>query len=264
MEPQEIIASGILEMYVAGALPENETLEVAQAIETHPEVKREVEIIEESLKHLAENVAPPLQAMVWTNILNSIKKIKNLDQDNTKTWNWPAITGWAAAILFMGGIMWMLNQNNKLNNSLQILTTENVTLKEEKTIVESELAENNKILKVVRSRDYQAFTLPGNQAVAPQAFAKVYLNIQDNIAYIDVKGLPTPPRGKVYQVWSLILEPLTPTSVGLIDNQNEAAEGIYRFTNFPAPEAFGITLEPEGGSETPTLSQLYILGTVAI
>ena len=167
MEPQEIIASGILEMYVAGALPENETLEVAQAIETHPEVKREVEIIEESLKHLAENVAPPQQAMVWTNILNSIKKIKNLDQDNTKTWNWPAITGWAAAILFMGGIMWMLNQNNKLNNSLQILTTENVTLKEEKTIVESELAENNKILKVVRSRDYQAWCTLTNRLPRP-------------------------------------------------------------------------------------------------
>ena len=27
-------------------------------------------------------------------------------------------------------------------------------------------------------------------------------------------------------------------------------------------EAFGITLEPEGGSETPTLEQLYTLGAV--
>ncbi|MDX1427844.1 MAG: anti-sigma factor, partial [Salegentibacter mishustinae] len=26
---------------------------------------------------------------------------------------------------------------------------------------------------------------------------------------------------------------------------------------------FGITLEPEGGSETPTMDQLYVLGTVA-
>ncbi len=28
-------------------------------------------------------------------------------------------------------------------------------------------------------------------------------------------------------------------------------------------EAFGITLEPEGGSKMPSLDQLYTLGTVA-
>ncbi len=164
----------------------------------------------------------------------------------------------------MGGIMWMFNETNKLNNSLQVTSTENVILKEEKSTVENQLAENNEILEVLRSKDYQAFTLPGNQAVAPEAFAKVYLNKKDNVAYIDVMGLPAPPRGKVYQVWSLKMEPLTPTSVGLIAEQNQTNDGIYRFADFPDPEAFGITLEPEGGSETPTLSQLYILGAVSI
>jgi anti-sigma-K factor RskA len=264
MNPEEIIASGILEMYVCGALPENETLEVEQAIKTYPEVKLEIEIIEESLLHLAESVAPPIQAMTWTYILNSIRNVKNNGEDKVRTLNLPAITGWAAAILFMGGIMWMFNQTNKLNNSLQVTTTENTILKEEKANVETQLTQNSEILEVLRSRDYQAYTLPGNQAVAPEAFAKVYLNKKDNVAYIDVKGLPTPPRGKVYQVWSLKMEPLTPTSVGLIAEQNEAGDGIYRFINFPDPEAFGITLEPEGGSETPTLSQLYILGPISI
>src|SRR5690606_20305638 len=181
-----------------------------------------------------------------------------------KSLNWPAITGWAAAILFMGGIMWMLKQTNDLKNSLQITNTENTILKEDKINAETQLAENTENLEIIRSKDYQAFTLPGNQAVAPQAFAKVYLNKNENVAYIDVKGLPTPPRGKVYQVWSLKMEPLTPTSVGLISAENETSDGIYKFVNFPDPEAFGITLEPEGGSETPTLSQLYTLGMITI
>ena len=264
MNPEEIITSGILEMYVCGALPADEALEVEQAIESYPEVKREVEIIEESLLHLAEQVAPPVQAMTWTYILNAIRSVKNGEDDKVRTLNWPAVTGWAAAILFMGGIMWMFNETNKLNDSLQVTSTENIILKEEKTTVENQLAENNEILEVLRSKDYQAFTLPGNQAVAPEAFAKVYLNKKDNVAYIDIKGLPAPPRGKVYQVWSLKMEPLTPTSVGLIADQNQTSEGIYRFVDFPDPEAFGITLEPEGGSKTPTLSQLYILGAVSI
>ncbi len=264
MEPEEIIASGNLEMYVCGALPADEALEIEKAISTYPEVKREIELIEESLVLLAQTVAPPVQAMTWTNILNSIRNIGNTEDTKVRTLNWSAITGWAAAILFMGGIMWMLKQTNDLNNSLRVTTTENTVLKEDKTNVENQLAENNEILDLLRSKDYQSFTLPGNQAVAPEAFAKVYINKTENVAYIDVKGLPAPPRGKVYQVWSLKMDPLTPTSVGLISAENESSEGIYKFVNFPDPEAFGITLEPEGGSETPTLSQLYTLGMITI
>ena len=264
MTPEEIIASGNLELYVCGALSPQEAIEVEKAIADHAEVKREIQLIEESLLHLAETVAPPGQAMTWTYILNSIRKVKDIGDSKVRTLNWPAITGWAAAILFMGGIMWMLKQTNDLNNALQVTTTENTVLKEDKSTVESQLAANNETLEILRSKDYQAYTLPGNQAVAPEAFAKVYLNKKENIAFIDIKGLPVAPRGKVYQVWSLKMDPLTPTSVGLIDPKNEAGDGLYKFINFPDPEAFGITLEPEGGSETPTLSQLYTLGMITI
>lgn len=264
MTPAEIIESGKLEMYVCGALPPDEALEVEEAIEASPEVKHETELIEEALLHLAETVSPPLQAMTWTYILNAIRNVNNLDNSKVRGLNWPAFTGWAAAILFMGGIMWMLKQTNDLNNSLKVTTTENIILKEEKNIVENKLAENSEVLEALRSKDYQVYTLPGNQAVAPQAFAKVYLNKKENVAYIDTKGLPTQPRGKVYQVWSLKMEPLTPTSMGLISAENKLGDGIYKFVNFPDAEGFGITLEPAGGSKAPTLSQLYILGTISI
>lgn len=264
MNPEEIIASGKLEMYVCGALPDDETLEVEEAINTFPEVRREIELIEKSLLHLAETVSPPVQAMTWTSILDSIRKTGNSETNKVRTLNWPAMTGWAAAILFMGGIMWMMKQTSDLNNSLRVSSTENTVLREENSKAQSQLANNTEVLEVLRSKDYQAYTLPGNQAVAPEAFAKVYLNKKDNVAFIDTKGLPTPPRGKVYQVWSLKMEPLTPTSVGLISAENEIGEGIYKFVNFPDPEAFGITLEPEGGSESPTLSQLYTLGMITI
>jgi len=106
--------------------------------------------------------------------------------------------------------------------------------------------------------------LPGNLAVAPNAYAKVYYNKQENVAYLDTRGLPETTRDKVYQVWSLTMTPLTPISMGLINPENEvdADSGIYRFTNLPITEAFGITLEPAGGSKTPTMDQLYILGTI--
>lgn len=261
MNAQEAIESGILQLYVCGALTEKENEEVEEAIENYPEVKEEVENIESSLIELSKNVAPTLPAMVWSQILSSIRKIKTLNPTESTT-NWSAIVGWAAAIACIGGIFWMLNQNNKLEDNLEITTTEKEQLLNDLTVTEADLAETNEVLNILRSKEYNAYTLPGNQAVAPQAYAKVYFNKNTNVAYIDAQGLPEAPEGKVYQVWSLKMQPLTPTSVGLLASTGEANKRIFRFEGFPEPEAFGITLEPDGGSESPSLDQLYTLGTI--
>ena len=67
----------------------------------------------------------------------------------------------------------------------------------------------------------------------------------------------------VYQVWSLKLSPLTPTSLGTIDDFTTDANKIFEIENSNESEAFGITLEPAGGSATPTMEQLYTLGVVS-
>ncbi|MBZ0327276.1 MAG: anti-sigma factor [Altibacter sp.] len=262
MSAEEIIASGKLELYVCGTLPSEEISEVEAAIATYPEVQREIEAIEASLLSLAEAVAPTLPAMIWSYILAATRSVRKIDGSAPRT-NWSAITGWAAAILCIVGLFWMWKQHNGLQDDIQITTTENTQLKERIRFTEGELTDANNLLAVIRSKDYKTITLPGNQAVAPEAFAKVYYNQKDKIAYIDAGGLPVAPSGKVYQVWSLILDPLTPTSVGLLSSATGTENGVFKFENIPNPEAFGITLEPEGGSETPTLSQLYTLGAVS-
>ena len=40
--------------------------------------------------------------------------------------------------------------------------------------------------------------------------------------------------------------------------------GVWILENTNESQAFGITLEPEGGSETPTMNQLYTLGEVTL
>ena len=79
---------------------------------------------------------------------------------------------------------------------------------------------------------------------------------------MDAAGLPEPPEGMVYQVWALKLNPLTPTSIGLLDNFRVNDQKMFAVDNATDAEAFGITLEPKGGSLTPTMEQLYTLGKV--
>jgi anti-sigma-K factor RskA len=103
----------------------------------------------------------------------------------------------------------------------------------------------------------------GGQDVSPTSYAKAYWNIEDQKVFIDAKGLPEPPDGFVYQVWSLKLSPLTPTSVGLLEDFATDENKIFALNNPNDSEAFGITLESAGGSESPNLEQLYTLGVVA-
>jgi len=262
MNAEEIIASGLLELYVYGSLSEEERKTVMKAIETYPEVQKEVEAIEASLITLGETVAPPLSVRIWNSIFKSISNPQGTPVRTLPKRNWAAISGWAAAILCVAGIFWMLRQNDNLQQQVNDITTENTELRTTMDSTQVDLAETNSLLELLRSKDFNTIILPGNDAVAPEAYAKVYYNAPGDIAYIDAKGLPEAPAGKVYQVWSLTLNPLTPTSIGLLDTATRTTGDVYLLKGIPVPEAFGITLEPAGGSETPTLEQLYTLGTV--
>jgi anti-sigma-K factor RskA len=50
--------------------------------------------------------------------------------------------------------------------------------------------------------------------------------------------------------------------MGLLENFSEDENKIFALENPNQSQAFGITLEPAGGSETPTMEQLYTLGVV--
>ena len=66
----------------------------------------------------------------------------------------------------------------------------------------------------------------------------------------------------VYQVWALKLNPLTPTSIGLLADFSKDNQKLFAVDKANGAEAFGITLEPAGGSVSPTMEQLYTLGKV--
>lgn len=167
--------------------------------------------------------------------------------------------GWAVAALLLIGIIWLLTQNNQLEEINKNLSTKNTLLTNEQQLTERELAENKTLLNIIRSKDFKSIALVGNQAVSPQSFAKIYFNKQENLGYVDSKGLPSPPKGKAYQLWSLKMEPFEATPLGLLNKANKAGENLYSIPNFSERETLCITLEPEEGSKTPTMSQIYVM-----
>ena len=258
MDIKAYIDSGILELYVAGALSRQEHEAVYALTQQYPELLAEVEKIEGAIVQLTASASPKDSKAHWRGVQ---KRLGN----NTKVVDikrpWMANLGWAASLVLAGGLLWLWTTKSALETELETVVQENTLLEEQIENARTDLNEANALVDVLRDRDIIKVPLAG-QAVAPEAYASVYWDKTENNIYLDVAGLPEPPEGKVYQVWSLTLDPLTPTSLGTIDDFSTDTNKIFSIANTNASEAFGITLEPEGGSDTPTLEQLYTLGAV--
>lgn len=261
MEVRAYIESGILELYVFGTLNDSETQEVAQMAEKHPEIKEEIISIEKAVISLSYSMAPHLSAAnydrIRENLIEKHTKVVEMKPKNNIT----LFIGWAAAIVLLIGISWQYTQLDSAKNQVAIVETEKDTLLRELNTVKLIQSQTESMLAVVRDQNNTVVAL-GGQAISPESKAKVYWNQATQTVYVDASGLPVPPEGMVYQVWALKLNPLTPTSIGLLDNFKGNDSLLFAVSNASEAEAFGITLEPAGGSLSPTLEQLYTLGKV--
>ncbi|AWM12597.1 anti-sigma factor [Flavobacterium sp. NRK F10] len=260
MNSRELIDSGTLELYVFGKLSEKENETIAEMAKQYPEVQDEILAIENAVINLSQSVAPHLSATNYEKIRTRLldkHKVVPISQKKS----WISYTGWAAAAIFVLGFGFQFYKLNQTKSTIDQLSVEKSKMQESIVDLELKKQEAQNILTVLRDQNNIQITLNG-QEVAPYAFAKAYYNKETKDVFIDAAGLPDPPKGKVYQVWGLKLDPLTPKSIGLLKGFAISNSKIFKVEKVDDAEAFGITLEPEGGSISPTLEQLYTLGKV--
>lgn len=262
MDIKQYIDSGILELYVYGLLNESENIEVATLAKEHSEINDEIISIEKAIVALSSTFSPFHSVANYEKIKAKLelKHGKVIEMTPNKSrYNY---IGWAAALLLLLGIGYQYQQLNETNNQVVIVNSEKQNLVK---AVDSLQLKNKTIetsLAVVRDPKNTVVSL-GGQTVSPTSSAKIYWNKETQVVYVDGSGLPKPPKGMVYQVWALKLAPvLTPTSIGLLKDFDVNDHKLFAVSNTGYAEAFGITLEPEGGSLTPTMEQLYTLGKV--
>ena len=261
METKEYIESGILELFVYGLLTESENEEVALKAKESSEIRSEIVAIEKSIVSLSSSFSPFLSAANFDKIREKLElKYSKVIPLQPKT-NWGQYVGWAAAIVLLVGIGFQYNQQDQTTTQVANSNTEKVKLEQELNTLTLQNKAAETSLAIIRDVNNTVVAL-GGQAVAPESSAKVYWNKETQVVYVDAAGLPEPPKGMVYQVWALKLNPLTPTSIGLLDKFDSNTQRMFAVSNTGDAEAFGITLEPAGGSLSPTMEQLYTLGKV--
>jgi anti-sigma-K factor RskA len=266
METKEYIESGILELYVFGALTDAETAEVAKMAQQYSEIQAEILSIEKAIMTLNFSMSPKLSAdnysRIKTKIFDNNEGIIQMNTDSeSSSSNWKSYMGWAAALVFAAGIGYQYMNTQKIENQVVSIEKEKSKLKTDLNSLELKNINAEQVLAVVRDQNNTVVPLAG-QAIAPEAKAKIYWNKETQVVYVDASGLPEPPEGMEYQIWSLKMNPLTPTSIGMLADFKNNESKLFAVNSTQGAEAFGITLEPKGGSLTPTMDQLYTLGKV--
>lgn len=262
MDTQQLIESGTLELYVYGILDESETKEISQLAKSNSLVFNEIVAIEKAILNLSSSFSPLISAENFEIIKAKLELKYSKVIDMKPKSSVSQYLGWAATIALLIGVGYQYNKLNENQSVLVSTQTEKSNLQKSVVDLEFKNKETATALNIVRDTKNTVVIL-GGQAVSPTSFAKVYWNKETQTVYVDGTGLPEPPDGKVYQIWSLKLSPvLTPTSIGLLDNFSKNDYKMFAVKGTTGAEAFGITLEPVGGSKSPTMEQLYTLGKV--
>ncbi|RKR20378.1 anti-sigma factor [Arthrobacter oryzae] len=107
--------------------------------------------------------------------------------------------------------------------------------------------QNDPLNQVMQASDVRQATVDVNGG----GTATLSISPSKDAAVIKMNGVPAPPAGKVYQMWLIPKNGSAPVSQGLMDAQALSKPAIVKGIGSAA--ALGITVEPAGGSASPTL-----------
>jgi anti-sigma-K factor RskA len=271
MNIQEYIASGVLESYVLGLANEKEIAEVEQLASNSPEIKAELQAIEEALESyaFANAKTPPahLQNQIWEKLAaeTEVKTTKVLDFDSGKEIDLadqqaPKITGFfgsylrvAASVALLGSLLaniYFGTQWKESKESLSLAIRENIELQKEAKSQEGGLQVNE--VNLLMNPETKMSKLVGQKG-SESSTVMLAWDTKTNQVYVVRGNLPVPPEGMQYQLWALVDG--KPVDAGVFDIKNNAQP----VKKIPAANAFAVTLEKRGGSPVPT-SDIKVMG----
>jgi anti-sigma-K factor RskA len=266
---QEYILSGIVESYVLGLSSSEEKVEFEKMCALYPEVLAARKAFELMLeKHALENaitlpeeIRQKVMAVIESgNNLSSSAKVITMSPDDKiqgQKFNWIKYVAAACFILLAGSIFWNISLYNKKKQIERDYSQIQDTLRNSNVRL-AQLEHDAKILQ--QNPNIKMAAMHGT-AISPASYATVYWDTTSKDVYLMVNNLPVPASDKQYQLWALLDG--KPIDMGVID-MNDVVVGkkglLFQMKNAQDAQAFAISLEKKGGSPTPTMEALYVMG----
>ena len=249
MNVQEYISSGIVESYVLGLASAEERSEFEQMCRQYPEVLQARIAFELLLeKQAMQNAIEPsadLKQRIFDEISSSAKII-SIAEAPVRKMNWWKIAAAAFIILFAGSLYWNFSLQKKKKELSEQLNGSN-----------TRMAQLEQDLKILQGNPAIKMARMDGTTVSPQSYTTVYWDTTSHDVYLLVNNLPKPASDQQYQLWALLNG--QPIDMGMLEISEKPLQ-LYRMKNVQAAQAFAITLEKKGGSPTPHLDKMYVMG----
>ena len=107
--------------------------------------------------------------------------------------------------------------------------------------------QNDPLNQVLQATDVRRATVD----VIGGGTATVSVSSSKDAIVVKMNDVPAPPAGKVYQMWLIPKDGSAPVSQGLMDAEALSKPAVVKGISTAA--ALGITVEPAGGSQSPTM-----------
>jgi anti-sigma-K factor RskA len=108
------------------------------------------------------------------------------------------------------------------------------------------VSQNDPVNQVLQAQDVRESTVD----VTGGGTATVTISASKDAMVVRMKDVPPPPAGKVYQMWLIPEDGSAPVSQGLMDTEALSKPAVV--SGISTASALGITVEPAGGSKSPT------------
>ena len=258
MEKEDIISSGLLEMYVLGAASPEEAAQVERWRSEYPEVAAELMAIERSMESYASANAVSPASGVKDKIFASLNMV-SVQEPAAKVirmTSFPRMAAAAAVLLLVGSCIFNYIYYNKYRDADSKYQEQQQQL----ASVNQHLNDMDKDMDVVRSKYSLPVSLSNvKDAPDPNAAAKIFWMKNTGEVYVDPGNMPMAPQGMQYQLWAFVDG--KPVDGGMITSKDGKTFSIQKMKTFGKAQAFAITLETAGGHPEPK-GKLYVMGKI--
>jgi anti-sigma-K factor RskA len=270
---KEYISSGILEAYALGDLTETERAEVERNLHLFPELREELERIEDAQEEFLMRTAVTPSARVKEKLFASIEEdvqTKTVHSnaavttetrvvsfnDPSKKW-WRFATAASVSIAVLSSYL-AFNYKSKLEETEQSLTeliARNQQIAQEYNVVNQRLDNIESTLQVIDNPSFKRVVMKGTDG-APGALASIYWNESTSEVYLSIQQLREISKDQQFQLWAIVDG--KPVDAGVFN----LTAGLVKMKDVSRASAFAVTIEPTGGSVSPTLSSMQVIGTI--
>ncbi|WP_316835827.1 anti-sigma factor [Pedobacter nutrimenti] len=288
-EVRAYIESGILELYVLGQLSAEEQREVEGMAAKYAEIREEIEAIEIAMETYAMSNAVLPSEGLDLKVLSAIESLKAPEEVPSPVMPAPEtvvapiqaplvtvakdsrirslrIALAACAALLLVSLVALYSAHHELSeaqNQILALNRQNQSFAATVGYMKQNTADLQKLADMPADPNWKTVKLAGTK-MDPAAKMVVYWHTTGKHVMVDNSkmALPANDQSHQYQLWALVNG--KPVDLGVFDVKPDTTHILINMKEISGAQAFAVTLEKRGGSVSPTMNQMIVMGGVSI